>query len=53
MRKIAIILASLLCFSTIPVSSAGDGHDPHWNGYVLDRTSIPNHVLINQNFDYY
>ena len=55
MRWLSIAIVILLCASTIPASSAGDDHgnDAHWNGYVLDRGSIPNHVLIDQNFDYY
>ena len=55
MRWLSIAIVVLLCASTIPASSAGDDHgnDAHWNGYVLDRGSIPNHVLIDQNFDYY
>tara|TARA_B100001564_G_scaffold134787_1_gene113091 strand:- start:2308 stop:3702 length:1395 start_codon:yes stop_codon:yes gene_type:complete len=55
MRWLSIAIVVLLSASTIPASSAGDGHgnDAHWNGYVLERTSIPNHVLIDQNFNYY
>ena len=55
MRWLSIAIVVLLCASTIPAGSAGGGHgnDAHWEGYVLDRGSIPNHVLIDQNFDYY
>ena len=55
MRWLSIAIVVLLSASTIPAGSAGDGHgsDVHWNGYVLERTSIPNHVLIDQNFNYY
>ena len=55
MRWLSIAIVVLLSASTIPAGSAGEGHgsDVHWNGYVLERTSIPNHVLIDQNFNYY
>ena len=55
MRWLSIAVVVLLSASTIPAGSAGEGHgsDVHWNGYVLERASVPNHVLIDQNFDYY
>ena len=46
MRWFCVLIVSLLCFSSIPPGSAsGDG--VHWNGYNLDRDSIPNRVLID------
>jgi len=53
MRWLAIAIVGLLAISSMPASTAGGGSDHHWNGYVLDRSSIANHVLINQNYDYY
>ena len=54
MRWVSIAIVALLCASTIPVSSAGDdGHSHHWNGYTLDRGSIPNHVLTDHNDESY
>ena len=52
MRWVAVSLVTLLCISTIPVTTAG-GNGVHWNGYVLDRNSIPNRVLIDQNAEPY
>ena len=46
MRWFCVLIVTLLCFSSIPPGSAsGDG--VHWNGYNLDRDSIPNRVLID------
>jgi len=47
MRWFVLAVVTLLCASTIPASSAG-GDGVHWNGYNLDRNSIPNRVLIDQ-----
>lgn len=47
MRWFTIAIMTILCISTIPASSA-DGDGIHWNGYGLDRDSIPNRVLIDQ-----
>lgn len=52
MRWVAVSLVTLLCISTIPATTAG-GDGVHWNGYVLDRNSIPNRVLIDQNAEPY
>jgi len=52
MRFIAITIVSLLCLSTVPTVTAG-GDGVHWNGYNLDRESIPNRVLIDQDGNNY
>tara|TARA_B110001452_G_scaffold264220_1_gene266885 strand:+ start:7883 stop:9379 length:1497 start_codon:yes stop_codon:yes gene_type:complete len=52
MRWFALAVVSLLCVSSIPASSAG-GDGLHWNGYGLDRSSIPNHVLVDQDGNNY
>ena len=52
MRCLVLSVVTLLAMSTIPTITAG-GSDKHWNGYVLDRSSVKNHVLIDQNYDYY
>ena len=52
MRWLVLSVVTLLAMSTIPTITAG-GSDKHWNGYVLDRSSVKNHVLIDQNYDYY
>ena len=51
MRKICIFTVVLLCVSAIPATAAGDG--VHWNGYNLDRETIPNSILIDQNGNNY
>ena len=46
MRWFCVLIVTLLCVSAIPPASAsGDG--VHWNGYNLDRESIPNRVLVD------
>ena len=52
MRWLSLVVIVLLCASTIPASSAG-GDGIHWNGYTLDRNSIPNRVLIDHNSEPY
>jgi cytochrome oxidase Cu insertion factor (SCO1/SenC/PrrC family) len=52
MRWFALAIATLLCVSTIPASSAG-GDGVHWNGYNLDRPAIPNRVLVDQDGNNY
>ena len=52
MRWLVLLVVTLLAVSTIPTITTG-GSDQHWNGYVLDRGSVKNHVLIDQNYDYY
>ena len=52
MRWLSIAVVILLCVSTLPSSSAG-GDGVHWNGYNLDRESIPNRVLIDQDGNNY
>ena len=52
MRWLVLSVVTLLAMSTMPTTTAG-GSDKHWNGYVLDRSSVKNHVLIDQNYDYY
>ena len=52
MRWLAVAVVALLFVSTIPSSSAG-GDGVHWNGYNLDRESIPNRVLIDQDGNNY
>ncbi len=46
MRWFCVVIVTLLCISTIPPGSA-DGDGVHWNGYNLDRDSIPNRVLTD------
>jgi len=52
MRWLVLSVVTLLAASTVPAITTG-GSDQHWNGYVLDRGSVKNHVLIDQNYDYY
>ena len=52
MRWLALSIVTLLAVSTLPTGIAGE-QNHHWNGYVLDRKSIPNHVMVNQDYDYY
>ncbi len=52
MRWLVLSVVTILAMSTVPTITAG-GSDQHWNGYVLDRGSVKNHVLIDQNYDYY
>jgi len=52
MRWLVLSVVTLLAMSTVPTITTG-GSDQHWNGYVLDRGSVKNHVLIDQNYDYY
>ena len=52
MRWFALAVVTLLYISTIPANSAG-GDGVHWNGYKLDRDSIPNRVLIDQDGNNY
>ena len=55
MRWFAIAVATTLALSVLPLDSVSgsDNHDHHWNGYVLERDKISDHVLIDQNYDYY
>ena len=52
MRWLVLTIVTVVVMSTLPVNSAG-GDSSHWNGYPLERSSVQNHVLINQNYDYY
>ena len=52
MRWFCVLIVTLLCVSAIPPASAsGDG--VHWNGYNLDRESIPNRVLVDMDGNNY
>lgn len=52
MRWFCVLIVTLLCVSSIPPGSAsGDG--VHWNGYNLDRESIPNRVLVDMDGNNY
>jgi cytochrome oxidase Cu insertion factor (SCO1/SenC/PrrC family) len=53
MRWFAIAIATTLALSMLPITHIVQGSDHHWNGYVLDREKISDHVLINENYDYY
>ena len=53
MRFLVIACIVVLTVATVPTSVADTNSDHHWNGYVLDRVTVSNHVLINQNYDYY
>ena len=55
MRWFALAIATTLALSVLPLDSVSgsDNHDHHWNGYVLERDRISDHVLIDQNYDYY
>ena len=52
MKWLAICISVLLLASAIP-STAADGDGLHWNGVKLDRGSIANHLLTDQNGDLY
>ncbi len=52
MRFFAAFIVALLCVSTIPATTAG-GDGVHWNGYNLDRESVQNSVLIDQDGNNY
>ena len=52
MRWFCVLIVTFLCVSSIPPGSAsGDG--VHWNGYNLDRESIPNRVLVDMDGNNY
>ena len=55
MRWFTLAVATTLAFSVLPVDSVSgsENHDHHWNGYVLEREKISDHVLIDENYDYY
>ena len=53
MRWFAIAIATTLALSMLPITHIVQGSDHHWNGYVLDREKISDHVLIDENYDYY
>ena len=56
MRWSAVLLAFLVVISSSPImgnGNAGSTTTPHSTGYVLERPSVPNHVLIDQNYNYY
>ena len=53
MRWLAIAIAATLALSLLPTSSVSASSKHHWNGYVLDREPISNHLLIDENYDYY
>ena len=48
-----VIVSSFYLGFTYRYSFAGSEHDHHWNGYVLDRDPISDHLLVDQNYDYY
>ena len=52
MKKLAYCLSIILLISAIP-SVLGGGDGVHWNGYRLDRGSISNHMLTDQNGELY
>tara|TARA_B100000282_G_scaffold203170_1_gene148957 strand:- start:86 stop:1834 length:1749 start_codon:yes stop_codon:yes gene_type:complete len=53
MRWLAVAIAVTLSMSVLPITPIVQGSEHHWNGYVLDRETISNHVLIDENYDYY
>ena len=55
MRWFVIAVATTLALSVLPLNSVSgsDKHDHHWNGYVLERDQISDHLLIDENYDYY
>ena len=53
MRWFAIALATTLALSVIPIDTVSGSNNHHWNGYVLERESISDHLLIDENYDYY
>lgn len=55
MRWLVMVVATTLALSLLPLNSvSGSGNqDHHWNGYVLERAQISDHVLIDENYDYY
>ena len=55
MRWLSLTIVVVLFTSVLPTDTvfAGSEHDHHWNGYVLDRDPISDHVLLDQNYDYY
>ena len=53
MRWFAIAIATTLALSMLPITHIVQGSDHHWNGYVLEREKISDHVLIDENYDYY
>ena len=53
MRWFAIAVAATLALSVLPITTMVEGSDHHWNGYVLERGAISDHVLIDENYDYY
>ena len=53
MRWLAITIAAILALSLLPTNSVSASSKHHWNGYVLDREPISDHLLIDENYDYY
>ena len=53
MRWLAIAISTILAMSLLPISTVVEGGDHHWNGYVLDREPISDHLMIDENYDYY
>ena len=53
MRWLTFAIAIILAMSVLPITPAVQGSDHHWNGYVLDRDIISDHLLIDENYDYY
>ena len=55
MRWLSLVIVVVLFTSVLPTDTvfAGSEHDHHWNGYVLDRDPISDHLLVDQNYDYY
>lgn len=53
MRWFAIAVSAALALSVLPITTMVEGSDHHWNGYVLERGAISDHVLIDENYDYY
>lgn len=53
MRWFALAVATTLALSVLPIDTVSGSNNHHWNGYVLERESISDHLLIDENYDYY
>ncbi len=52
MRWLVYSISIIIVISSIPSIAAG-GDGVHWNGYKLDRPTIPNRILTDQNGELY